>query len=63
MRTHLTPRDLRNICTTGNSCSDALPCAIMALKLPLCFYLLMKKPCGRYFQVRSPHYQAAQSST
>ena len=50
----MTPRDLRNIHTTGNSCRDALPCANMALKLPRYFYLLMEKPLGRYFQVRSP---------
>ena len=37
----MTPRDLRNIHTTGNSCRDALPCANMALKLPRYFYLLM----------------------
>ena len=30
----MTPRDLRNIHTTGNSRRDALPCANMALKLP-----------------------------
>ena len=54
----MTPRDLRNIHTTGNSCRDALPCANMALKLPQYFYLLMQKPLGRYFQVRSPYYQA-----
>ena len=29
----MTPRDLTNIHTTGNSCRDALPCANMALKL------------------------------
>ena len=29
----MTPRDLRNIHTTGNSCRDALPCANVALKL------------------------------
>ena len=56
----MTPRDLRNIHTTGNSCRDALPCANMALKLPRYFYLLMEKPLGRYFQVQSPYYQAAQ---
>ena len=56
----MTPRDLRNIHTTGNSCRDALPCVNMALKLPRYFYLLMEKPLGRYFQVRSPYYQAAQ---
>ena len=56
----MTPRDLRNIHTTGNSCRDALPCANMALKLPRYFYLLMEKPLGRYFQVRSSYYQAAQ---
>ena len=55
----MTPRDLRNIHTTGNSCRDALPCANMALKLPWYFYLLMEKPLGRYFQVRSPYYQTA----
>ena len=56
----MTPRDLRNIHTTGNSCRDALPCANMALKLPRYFYLLMEKPLGRYFQIRSPYYQPAQ---
>ena len=56
----MTPRDLRNINTTGNSCRDALPCVNMALKLPRYFYLLMEKPLGRYFQVQSPYYQAAQ---
>ena len=56
----MTPRDLRNIHTTENSCRDALPCTNMALKLPQYFYLLMEKPLGRYFQVRSPYYQAAQ---
>ena len=30
----MTPRDLRNMYTTGNSCRDALPWANMALKLP-----------------------------
>ena len=50
----MTPRDLRNIHTTGNSCRDALPCAKMALKLPQYFYLLMEKSLGRYFQVWSP---------
>ena len=56
----MTPRDLRNIHTTGNSIRDALPCANMALNLPRYFYLLMDKPLGRYFQVRSSYYQAAQ---
>ena len=56
----MTPRNLRNIHTIGNSCRDALPCSNMALKLPQYFYLLMEKPLGRYFQVRSPCYQAAQ---
>ena len=37
----MTPRDLRNIHTTGSSCRDALPCMNMALKLPRYFYLLM----------------------
>ena len=32
----------------------------MVLKLSWCFYLLMEKPLGCYFQVQSPHYQAAQ---
>ena len=40
----MTPRDLRNIHTTGNSCRDALPCVNMALKLSQYFYLLMEKP-------------------
>ena len=47
----MTPRDLRNIQTPGNSCRDALPRTNMALKLPQYFYLLMEKPLGRYFQV------------
>ena len=55
----MTPRELRNTHTTRNSCKDALPCANMALKLPRYFYLLMEKPLGRYFQVRSPYYQMA----
>ena len=49
----MTPWDLRNNHTTGNSCKDALPCANMALNLPQYFYLLREKPLGRYFQVRS----------
>ena len=32
----------------------------MALKLSQYFYLLMEKSLGRYFQVRSPYYQAAE---
>ena len=56
----MTSRDLSNIHTTGNNCRDALPCTNMALKLPRDFYLLMEKPLGRYFQVRSPYYLAAQ---
>ena len=56
----MTPMDLGNIHTTRNSCRDALPCANMALKLPWYFYLLTEKPLGRYFQVWSPCYQAAQ---
>ena len=32
----------------------------MALKSPRYFYQLMEKPLGRYFQVRSPCYHAAQ---
>ena len=27
----MTPRDVRNICTTGNSCKDTLPCATWRL--------------------------------
>ena len=49
----MTPKDLRNIHTTRNSCTDALPCVNMALKLPQYFYLLMEKPLGHYFQVQS----------
>ena len=56
----MTPRDLRNIHTTGNSCMDALPCANVALKLPRYFYLLMEKLLDHYSQVRSLYYQAAQ---
>ena len=33
----MTPRDLRNIHTTGKSCRDTLPCTNMALKLPQYF--------------------------
>ena len=58
----MSPRDLRNTHTTGNSSRDALPCANMALKVPQYFYLLMEKPLGRYFQVRSPYYQMAKCS-
>ena len=58
----MTPRDLRNIHTTGNSCRDALLCTNVALKLPHYFYLLMEKPLGCYFQVWSPYYQVAQSN-
>ena len=32
----------------------------MALKLYWQFYLLMEKPLGRYYQVRSPYYQMSQ---
>ena len=39
----MTPRDLRNIHTTGNGCEDALLCMNIALKLPQYFYLLMVK--------------------
>ena len=42
----MTPRDLKNIHTTRNSCRDALPCTNMALKLSQHFYLLMEKPLG-----------------
>ena len=54
----MTTRDLRNNHTTGKGSRDALPCTSMALKLPQCFYMLMKKPLGCKFQ--SPYYQAAQ---
>ena len=56
----MTPKDLRNIHSTGNSCRDALPCTNMALKVRQYFYLLMEKPLSGYFQVWSPYYQAAQ---
>ena len=56
----MTPRDLRNIHTTGNSCKDLLSCVDIALKLPHYFYLLMEKPLGCYIQVRSTYYQMAQ---
>ena len=51
----MTPRDLGNIHTIGNSCIRDV-----ALKLSRHFYLLMEKPYGRYFQVRSPYFQVAQ---
>ena len=54
------PRNLRNIHITGNSSREALSCTSMALNLPRYFCLLMEKPLGRYFQVWSPYYQAAQ---
>ena len=57
----MTPRDLRNIHTTGNSCRDALACANMALKLPQQLPA-DRKAFGRYFQVRSPYYQVEQSN-
>ena len=47
----MTPRDLGNIHTTGNSCRDALPYVNKALKLPWYFDLLMEKPLGCYFGV------------
>ena len=56
----MTPRDLRNIHTTGNSCKDTLLCTGMALKLLWYFHLLMGKPLGCYFQIWSPYYQVAQ---
>ena len=56
----MTPREIRNIHTTGNSCRDALPCANMALKLPQYFHLLMEKSLGCYFLLQSPYYQAPQ---
>ena len=40
----MTPRDLRNIHNTRNSCRDTLQCANMALKLPRYIYLLMDAP-------------------
>ena len=51
--------DLRNILTTRNSFKDGLSCLNMALKLPQYFYLLIKKPVGCYFEVRSHFYQEA----
>ena len=56
----MTFRDLKNIHTTGNSYRDVLPCRNMALKLRQYFYLLMEKPLGGYFHVRSAYYQTAQ---
>ena len=56
----MTPRDLRNINSTGSNCREKHPCVNMALKLSQPFYLLMEKPLGPYFQVQSPYYQAAQ---
>ena len=56
----MTPRDMRNIHTIGNSRREALPCASMTLKLPSHFYLLMETTLGRYFKVRSPYYQATE---
>ena len=55
----MTHRDLRKIHTTENSCSDALPCMNMALKLPWYFYLLLRNPLGQYFHVWSLYYQVA----
>ena len=50
----MTPTDLRNILTTGNSCRDTLACTNMALKLPQYFNLLMEKPLGCYSHVWYP---------
>ena len=58
----MTPRDLRNMHTTRNSCRDPLSFAHMVLKLPQYFYLLIEEPLGCYFHVWSPYYQAAQSN-
>ena len=55
----MTPRDLRNIHTTENSCRDNFMSDV-ALKLSRYFYLLMEKPHGCYLQVWCPYYQAAQ---
>ena len=46
-----------NDIATRNSCSDALPCANMVLKLPRYFYLLMEKQVS---SVRFPSYQVPQ---
>ena len=58
LRTHLlsqmTPKDPRNIHSTGNSCRD------MALKLPQYFNLVMGKSLGFYFRVWSQNYQETQ---
>ena len=44
----MTPRDLRNIHTTGNSCRDTLPCASMAKKTlisaKIAFIRIIPKP-------------------
>ena len=56
----MTPRDLRNIHTTGNNSRDTLPCTNIALNLPLYFHLLMEKPLGDFFEVQSPYYQTVQ---
>ena len=53
----MTPSDLRNTHTTGNSCRDTLRCTNMPLKLPQYFYLLMEKSLDNYFQVWSPYSQ------
>ena len=56
----MTSRDFRNIHTTSNNSRNAISFLNMPLKLPQYFYLLMEKPLGCYFQVRSPYYQVAQ---
>ena len=56
----MTSRDFKNIHTTSNNSRNAISFLNMPLKLPQYFYLLMEKPLGCSFQVRSPYYQAAQ---
>ena len=63
LSTHLslqmTPRELRNVHNTRNSCRNTLPCATWHYKTTWYFYLLMEKPLRCYFQVWSPYYQVA----
>ena len=51
----MTSMELGNIHTNRNSYRDTIPFNAITLKLPLPFYLLMKKPLGCYFQVWFPY--------
>ena len=51
----MTPRDLRNIQTTGNSCRDALPYANIAPKLPPAFISLSQSQLIKQLSFKQPN--------